>query len=142
VKTFLQRWVVTTLAVLVAANLVSGIHYDTVSGLLAASLLLGILNAFLRPLMMLLTLPLVILSLGLFMLVINAVLLYLVGWLVKSFRVDSFGAAFWGGLVISLVSLLVNSLVGSGESRIQFRRTKRPPPGRDNHSGGGPVIDV
>ena len=74
-KPFLQRWAITTVAVLVAANVVTGIRYDTTGGLLAASLLLGILNAFLRPVMLLLSLPLLILTLGMFTLVINAILL-------------------------------------------------------------------
>ena len=97
-KSFLQRWLITTLAVLAAAHIVRGIDYDDVAGLFIASLLLGALNAFVRPVMMALALPLLILTLGLFTLVINGVLLYFVGSLVKSFHVASFGAAFWGGL--------------------------------------------
>jgi len=138
---FVQRWLITTLAVLVAANVVGGIHYETMTGLFVASLLLGVLNAFLRPVMLLLTLPIVILTLGLFTFVINGALLYLVGRLVKGFHVDSFWAAFWGALVISVVSLVVNSLTGTSEARIKIRRTKRSEP-RDDHPGGGPVIDV
>src|ERR1041385_1877983 len=107
-KSFLQRWVVNTLGVLVAATVVAGIHYDTALGLLMASLLLGVLNAFVRPLMILLSLPLLIFTLGFFILVINALLLYLVGSLLKPFHVDTFGAAFLGALIISIVSLLVN----------------------------------
>lgn len=138
---FLQRWIINTLAVLVATHLVTGIHYDTVPSLFVASLLFGILITFLRPLLFLLTLPLVVVTLGLFVLVINAALLYLVGWLVKGFRVDGFWPAFWGALVISLVSLVLNTLTGSGESRVRVRRsaTGSKPPGGD---GAGPVIDV
>ncbi|MBM3841412.1 MAG: phage holin family protein [Verrucomicrobia bacterium] len=139
-KPFLQRWAITTLAVLVAANVVDGIHYDTLGGLLVASLLLGVLNAFLRPVMLLLSLPLLILTLGLFTLVINAMLLSFVGWLVRPFHVDSFGAAFWGSLVISIVSLVVNLMLGTHQVKIETRRGKGPPGGRD--SGDGPVIDV
>jgi putative membrane protein len=138
-KTFLQRWLVNTLAVLVAAHLVRGISYDSVTGLLIASLVLGVLNAFLRPLLLLLSLPLLFFSLGLFALVINAFLLYFVGWLVKSFHVDSFGAAFWGALVVSLVSMLLNSLIGADTGKLSQRPpadTKRP------NDDGGPVIDV
>jgi putative membrane protein len=138
-KTFLQRWLVNTLGVLVAAHLVRGISYDSFIGLLIASLVLGVLNAFLRPLLLLLTLPLLLFSLGLFVLVINAFLLYFVGWLVKSFHVDSFGAAFWGSLVVSLISMLVNSLIGADTGKVSQRPladTKRP------NDDGGPVIDV
>ena len=138
-KIFLQRWLINSIAVMVAANLIKGIEYQTLSGLLVASLLLGIFNALLRPLLVLLSLPLVIFTLGLFTLVINALLLYFVGSLVKSFVVANFWAAFWGSLIISLVSLILNTLTGTGDSRIEFRRGKRRS-GRGD--GDGPVIDV
>src|SRR6266699_5239834 len=100
-KGFLQQWVIGTLAVLVATQIVRGIHYETWPSLLAATLLLGILNTFVRPLLTLLSFPLLILTLGLFRLIINAGLLLLVNRLVEQFHVESFRAAFWGGLVIS-----------------------------------------
>jgi putative membrane protein len=140
-KSFMQRWLINTLAVLVAANVVTGLAYDNFTGLLVASLLLGILNAFVRPVIMLLSLPLLLFSLGLFTLVINAFLLFLVGQIVKSFHVASFGSAFWGALVISVVSMIANSLTGAGQSRIEVKRRKRPPPPRQD-GGSGPVIDV
>ena len=140
---FLQRWVINTLAVLVATRIVPGIHYDNgdLTSLFVASLLFGILVTFLRPLLFLLTLPLVVVSLGFFVLVINAGLLYLVGSLVKGFHVDGFWPAFWGALVISLTSLVLNSLTGSGEGRVRVRRSTpaSKPAGGD---GDGPVIDV
>jgi putative membrane protein len=143
VKPFAQRWLITTLAVLVAANVVPGIRYDTVAGLFVASLLLGILNAFVRPIMLLLSLPLLVFSLGLSFLFINALLLYLVGQLVRTFHVGGFWSAFWGGLVISIVSTLVSLLTGTGSGRIQVRRGR---PGsqapRAPKPPGGPVIDV
>src|SRR5258706_65269 len=137
-KTFLQCWLVNALAVLVAAHLVRGISYDSFTGLMIASLVLGVLNAFLRPLLLLLSLPLVFFSLGLFVLVINAFLLYFVGWLVRSFHVDSFGAAFWGALVVSLVSMLVNSLIGAEPAKV----SQRPPADTKRPNDDGPVIDV
>jgi putative membrane protein len=137
---FLQRWLVNAVAVLVAANVIRGIEYETAAGLLVASLLLGILNALLRPLLLLLSLPLVVFTLGLFTLVINALLLMLVGQVVKSFHVANFWAAFWGALIISLVSLVLNTVTGTGEHRIEFRTRSRRRP-RDNDPGG-PVIDV
>jgi len=139
-KQFLQRWVINTVAVMVAANVVPGIEYQGLASLLVASLVLGILNVLLRPLLLLLSLPLVLITLGLFVWVINAVLLYFVGQLVKSFRVDDFGSALWGALVISVVSLVLNTFTGTGTTRVEFRRAKsRRPPDQD---GGGPVIDV
>jgi len=139
VRTFLQRWLVDTVAVMVAANVVKGINYDSMTSLLVASLLLGVFNAILRPLLLLLSLPLVIFTLGLFTLVINALLLYFVGELVKSFHVADFGAAFLGALVISLVSIILNSVTGTGDSRIEFRRTRSR---SDRKDGDGPVIDI
>ena len=133
---------------MVAANVVRGIEYGSWSALLVASLLLGALNALLRPLLLILSLPLVVLTLGLFALVINALLLYFVGTLVKGFHVDGFGAAFLGGLIISLITLVLNTVTGSGQTRIDLgkagRRRDLPPggPPRDDPPGGGPVIDV
>ncbi len=143
-KIFLQRWVIDTLAVLVAANVVTDINYDNVPSLLAASLLLGILNAVLKPVMLLLSLPLLLLSLGLFTLVINGCLLYLVGVVMKQFQVKSFSAAFWGALVISVISMVLNSALGTGGTKIRVQQTS--PGKRGGPSGGGtgngPVIDV
>lgn len=118
---FLKRWVITTVAVLVAANIVPGIHYDTKVGLLVATLVLGILNAVVRPVLLVLSLPLLILTLGLFLVVINALLLYWVGQM-KTFHVHSFGAACLGAVVISLVSLILNTLTKSGNARVEIRR--------------------
>ena len=148
---FFQRWIVNTLGVLVAANVVTGISYDGFVGLILASLLLGILNAFVRPVMIFFALPLLIFTLGLFILVINAVLLYVVGSILKSFHVDSFGSAFLGALIISFVSLIANWMLGTGEARMTFRRSppRRNPraPGDDTNRrepppGNGPIIDV
>ena len=142
-KIFLQRWLITTLAVLIATQVIPGIEADTTVGLLGASLLLGIFNAVLRPVMLLLSLPLLIVTLGLFTLVINALLLYLVSLLIHAFHITGFWAAFWGALVISLVSLVLNTLTGTGESRLRWQRSPRKPKDPPRGDGGaGPVIDV
>ena len=140
-KSFLQRWLINTLAVLVATYVVSGISYGKPIDLFVAALVLGILNAFLRPILWFLSLPLLLVTLGLFMLIINALLLLLASKLVgqSHFHVDGFWSAFWGALIISIVSLMLNSLTGTGNSRVSVRRGKSPPPDND---GGGPVIDV
>jgi putative membrane protein len=137
-KPFLQRWIINTVAVMVAANVVKGIDYRGFTALVVASLLLGILNTILRPLLLLLSLPLVIVTLGLFTLVINALLLYFVGQIVKSFHVADFWSAFWGALIISVVSLVLNTVTGAG-NRIEFRRTRSR---SDGKGGDGPLIDV
>jgi putative membrane protein len=139
-KRFLQSWLVNTLAVLVAVYLVEGIHYGKPLDLLAASLVLGILNAVLRPLLLLLALPLVFFTLGLFLWVINATLLYLVGILLQPhFHVDTFWDALWGALIISFISLVLNTLMGTSRSKVRFQRRRRPPSRSDDD---GPVIDV
>ncbi len=131
------------MGVLVAAQIVPGIQF-TPKGLILATLLLGILNAIVRPIMIVVSLPLVLLSFGLFLIVINALLLYWVGHL-KEFHVASFMDAFWGSLIISLISLVLNALMKSDGSRPRQQRRSEPPPPpppsrRDD--GQGPIIDV
>lgn len=140
-KKFFQSWLINTLAVLITVILLRGhIRYAETTDLFVASLLLGILNAFIRPVMMLMALPLLIFTLGLFTLVINACMLYLVHWLMGAhFVVDSFGWALLGSLVISVVSVVLNILTGTGNARVTVRRG---PPNRDRSGGDGPVIDV
>lgn len=142
-KAFLQRWFVTTLGVLIAAAIIDGVHADGILWLLAASLLLGVLNAFLRPLLLIVTLPLVIFTFGIFILVINALLLYFVGEVVKGFYVVDFWAAFKGAIIISIVSMFANMMLGKKRIPPPTRRTPpvnspKPPP----DTGTGPVIDI
>lgn len=134
---FLGNWAINTLSVAVAVALLHGhITYRHWSDLLIAALLLGLLNAFVRPILLLLALPLLIFTLGLFTLVINALLLYFVGVLMAPyFQVDSFGFAFLGALIISIVSMALNVLTGNARVSVQRRR---PPPKKDNNN----VIDV
>ncbi|MBU6411641.1 MAG: phage holin family protein [Verrucomicrobiota bacterium] len=138
---FLQSWVINTFAVLVAAVILRGhIRYQTPTDLILASLLLGILNAFVRPILMFLALPLLIVTLGLFTWVINALLLYFVGVLMgPAFEVDTFGFAFLGALIISLVSMALNILTGTGGTHFTIHH--RPPRNHDDNDDG-PVIDV
>ena len=140
-KTFIQRWVISTVAVLVATYVVDGVHFRDWPSLIIATLVLGLLNSFLRPILMFLSLPLLIFTLGLFTIVINAVLLLLVDWLLRPrFTVDGFGSAFWAALVISVVSLLLNSLTGTGDARVSVQRGKQPQKRDDDKNG--PVIDI
>lgn len=136
---FLQQWAIYTIAVFVAASIVPGIHSDKFPALLAAAFILGFLNAFVRPLLLLLSLPLLILTLGMFYFVINGLLLWFVGSLIKGFHVETFWAAFWGALIISFISLILNALAGSGNARVIIRRGG---PRRNHSDDDGPVIDV
>lgn len=114
----LIRWVVMALALFVAAWLVPGIYVDGGGWVVYAvmAIILGLVNAILRPLLKLLTCPLIILTLGLFTLVINAVTLLLASWLATSvfnvgFYVDGFWPAFLGAIIVSVVSVILNALV-------------------------------
>jgi putative membrane protein len=141
---FFQSWLINTLAVLLAVQIVHGIHFRD-PGLLApvlTALLLGIVNTFIRPIIVRIALPLVILTLGLFMLVINALTLCFVSWLMQPyFQVNTFGSAVLGALIISIASGVLNVLTGITKSRISIQRGP-PPPRNPGNDGNGPVIDV
>ena len=106
----LVRLAVSTLAVFIAAYVLPGIHVSGWVTALVVAVILGVLNAVLRPILVLLTLPATILSLGLFILVINAIIVLLVSWLVPGFVVVSFWWALGFSLVVSIVSGFLNAL--------------------------------
>ena len=114
---FLFRWAITTVAVMVAAAVIRGIHYDSVGALIGAALLLGILNAFLRPVLLLLMAPLIILTLGIFIFVVNGLMLLLVNEFISGFHVDGFGSAFWGAILISIVSWILSAFFRGSDGR-------------------------
>src|SRR5258708_18638294 len=118
---FLLSWIINTLAVALAVLILpKHITYGSWSDLVFATLLLGILNAFVRPILMLIALPLLIFTLGLFTLVINALLLCFLAKLLPFFHVDSFGFAFLGAIIISIVSITLNVLTGN--TRVSVHR--------------------
>ena len=119
---FLLRLIVNAAALWVATKLVPGVSYD--GGLLpflAVALIFGLINATLRPVTKLLTCPLILLTFGLFALVVNGLMLWLTSSLAASlglgFRVSGFWPAFWGALVVSVVSALLSMSVRSGDER-------------------------
>jgi putative membrane protein len=107
---FLIRLVVNAVALICVAYVVPGIHVSGLGGALIAALILGIVNAILRPILMVLSLPLEVITLGLFTLVINALLFWLVGALHVGLTVDGFWPAFWGALVMSIISWILSFL--------------------------------
>ncbi len=115
---FLFRWAITTVAVMVAAWLLRGIRYDSPGALIGAALLLGILNAFLRPVLLILSAPLILLTLGFFILVVNGLMLLLVTSVVPGFHVERFSSAFWGALIISIVSWLLSAFFRGSDGRV------------------------
>lgn len=119
-QAFLIRWFITTLAVMAAAWVLPGISYSTTGALIGASLLLGIINAFVRPVLLLLSLPFIIVTMGLFILVVNALLLLLVSSLVPPFHVDGFWSAFFGAILISIVSWALSSFFRTSDGRVHL----------------------
>lgn len=108
---FLIRLLVNALALVIVAYVLPGVHVTSFTAAIVAALILGVVNAVLRPILLILTLPAVILTLGLFTLVINAVTFYLVAHLGLGLTVNGFGSAFVGAIVLSLVSFALSSLV-------------------------------
>lgn len=109
-RTLLARWAVTVIAVFIAAKLVPGITYNDWVGLAVFALVLGLVNAVVKPIVILLALPAVILTLGLAVLVINAVMFLLAAALVPGFHVNGFLTALLGSLVVSIVSWAISAL--------------------------------
>ncbi len=115
---FVFRWAITTVAVMAASSIIHGIRYDSVASLIGAALLLGILNAFLRPILLILSAPLILLTLGLFILVVNGLMLLIVPSIVIGFHVDTFASAFWGAIVISIVSWILSAFFRGSDGRV------------------------
>lgn len=106
----LLRWLLNTLALFVVVHVVPGFGYRSLVSLAIAAAVLGLLNAIVRPVLFLLTLPLTIVTLGLFLLVLNAIMLELTAWLVPGFVIAGFGSAIVGAIVLALISLVVNRI--------------------------------
>ena len=107
----LTRWLVITVAILLASIVLKGIHVDSLQTAVIAAAILGIFNVVLRPVLLILTLPLTILTLGVFAFVLNAMMLLLVAYFVPGFQVDGFFWAFLGALIISIVSWIANRFI-------------------------------
>jgi putative membrane protein len=117
-KEFLLRWFVTTLAVLGATWLIPGLSYDTTGTLLGAALLLGIINALVRPVLLLLSLPFIIVTMGFFILVINALLILFVSKVIPGFHVAGFWTALFAGIIIGLFSWVLSSFFRASDGSV------------------------
>jgi putative membrane protein len=120
---FLIRAALVALGLWLATDWVNGVSIDTPATLIMAGILLGVVNSIIRPIAILLTLPMTILTLGLFLLVINAGMVALVAWMLPGMHVTSFGAAFWTSILVSLVSFLGSWFVG-GKGRVEVIRRR------------------
>jgi putative membrane protein len=112
VMKFIAQLLISALSLGVAAYIVPGIHVDDLLTLLIAAFLLGIVNAIVRPILFILTLPVTIVTLGLFLFVVNAAMLALVAWILPGFSISSFGAAFLGWLIVFITSSIATKLFG------------------------------
>jgi len=118
-KGIFLRWLILTFAIIATSYLIDGIQVSGFLSAFFAAAILGILNAFFRPILLILTLPVNILSLGLFTFVINAIVLMMVSGVISGFKVYGFWSAVFGSLLISLVSWLLTSFIG-GRGTVQY----------------------
>ncbi|MEF7612969.1 phage holin family protein [Aquincola sp. MAHUQ-54] len=118
---FLVHWAITALSLWVASHIFKGLRFDSTGALVVSALLLGFANAIVKPLLIVLTLPLTLLSFGLFLLVINALMILLVAALVKGFRVSGFWTALFASLFVSVLSLLIGAFVSGSDPAMQIQ---------------------
>ena len=120
---FLLHWAITALSLWLASRVFRGISFADTSSLVISALLLGFANAIVKPLVIVLTLPLTLLTFGLFLLVINALMILLVSALVRGFKVSGFWTAFFASIFIAVLSWVIGAfvLVGSGPDAIQMQ---------------------
>ena len=121
---FLLRAAITALGLWVASEILSGLVFDSTSKLVVAAILLGIVNAIVRPLAFILTLPITVVTLGLFLLVLNAGMVALVAWVVPGFAISGFWTAVGAALIVSLVSWAASSVIGSN-GRMEIFKARR-----------------
>jgi putative membrane protein len=125
----LVRWLILTVAIIVASYLIQGIEVNGFFSAFFAAAILGVLNVFFRPILLILTLPINILTLGFFTFIINAVLLKMASGVISGFVVHGFWSAVFGGLIISVVSWLLNSFIND-QGRVGYTDLRRRDDGR------------
>jgi putative membrane protein len=121
---FLLRAAIAALGLWVASEILDGLVFESTAKLIVAGLMLGVVNAFVRPLAFILTLPLTVLTLGFFLLVLNAGMVSLVAWIVPGFEISGFWTAVGASLIVSLVSWAASSAIGS-TGRVEIFTTKK-----------------
>jgi len=107
----IAKWVLNALSLYIVAQILPGIRLADFGSALIAAIVIGLVNTLVKPILVLLTLPITFITLGLFLLVINAVLLLLASFLTPGFKVDGFGTALLGSILLSLVTAILQSLV-------------------------------
>jgi putative membrane protein len=135
---YLYRWLALSLTILMIPSLVSGVHVATFSAALAAAAVLSVLNILVKPLLIVLTLPLTLLSFGGFLIVINALIFQFASQLVSGVAVDSFGSAILASLIVSVVAWFVNS-IGEPRAPLRFSFSQRKGPRKEAPSKKDPL---
>jgi len=116
-KNYIIRWLINAVGLLIVSKTMESIEIDSILTAVVAAAVIGIINTFLRPILIILTLPINILSLGLFTLVINGLIFYFVGNIVEGFQVTGYLAAFLGALILSVINVLASFLIGMGKGK-------------------------
>jgi len=124
VRGFFFRLVITALGLWAAATIVPGVTIHGAGNLIVAALLLGLVNAVIRPIILILTLPLTLITLGLFIFVVNGISLALVAWLMPGFTLSGLGAAILGSIVVGLTGWVASTFVGSTGRLEHIRRVE------------------
>lgn len=140
-KNFLIKWAVNIVTLFVVIHIVAGVSANSWEAIIVAALVLGLLNAFVKPVIILFTLPFTILTLGFFTLIINAFIFYMASKFVKGFEVINFWSAFWAALLFSIISSLLNFLLAPKVNirYASFRRGRGP---GNSHKTDDDVIDI
>ncbi|MDR1941842.1 MAG: phage holin family protein [Endomicrobium sp.] len=119
-KHFLIKCILNGLALFIVVNIIPGMEIDKFSTLAAAAIVIAVLNAVIKPILIICTLPINILTLGLFTLVINALLMSLASGIIKNFYIKDFMSAFWGALLFSVVSIILSLIFGGGRPQVRI----------------------
>ncbi|HUL41415.1 MAG TPA: phage holin family protein [Burkholderiales bacterium] len=120
---FVLHWAIIALSLWVTSHVFRGITFESKSSLIVSALLLGFANAIIRPLLILFTLPLTLITFGFFILIINALMVLLVSSLVRGFKVSGFWTAFFASIFISVLSFLVGFVIFGGQAGFQSSTT-------------------
>lgn len=123
---FLVQWAITALALWAASHIFKGVKFESTGALAVSALLLGFANAIVKPLLIILTLPLTVVTFGLFLLVVNALVILLVSALVKGFRLSGFWTAVFASLFVSVLSLLIGTLVTGDDPNMTIQMPQGP----------------
>ena len=121
-KKFIARTLITAFGLSIADYLLGGVHAESYVALLIAALLLGVANAIIRPVLIVLTLPVTLLSLGLFLLVINGAMVMLVGRLMSEFTVETLGAGVLASIIVTITGWIANSVIGDTKVTVKVER--------------------